>query len=586
MFRNRVGNMKDTNLNRKRFRFSKWEDIPLVKKLFITFSITIGCFILSTGIVAIYSYLVLTDIETVKTRGDQAVQTTEIGSLIQAKDIRIADYITFLQDKDVKEYRKIRNKLNLSIDKIEQEMTSKELIQRITKLKQNNDKIDDIFIGTITPAVVRMDEQIYTDARKEISELREKNVTILDQIRNDVNKESYIAVNTAQEKMISLIVILVLGILLSSIISGFILYFVTRSINRNLNDVVNLATSIAEGNLISNELTYSGVDEIGQLTKIMNHMRNSLYHIVTSVHNVSENVSQQSELVRYSIKELEQGSEQITSMMDQLSSGAEEQAEVSNDICQTLDEFTEKIAQAAKKGDELHKSSQYVLEVTNKGYSSMSESINEMEEIYIKIKKAFERVKELESKSKDITKLIEVIKAIATQTNLLALNAAIEAARAGESGKGFSVVADEVRKLANESEASIKEITNIVVGIQQEAKEVSQNLREGYKQVAIGTKKVEGTGKNFAVIKHEIELITNTIENISIIINTINANGTQINESINDISGTTQTFTFGALQSVSSVQEQHAELEKVSNNVDRMVDNTTELSNLIKHFVI
>ncbi|AZG36161.1 MULTISPECIES: methyl-accepting chemotaxis protein [Shewanella] len=66
-----------------------------------------------------------------------------------------------------------------------------------------------------------------------------------------------------------------------------------------------------------------------------------------------------------------------------------------------------------------------------------------------------------------ITKVLEVIGAIADQTNLLALNAAIEAARAGDQGRGFAVVADEVRALAARTQVSTTEIEQTLSKLQQ-----------------------------------------------------------------------------------------------------------------------
>lgn len=68
----------------------------------------------------------------------------------------------------------------------------------------------------------------------------------------------------------------------------------------------------------------------------------------------------------------------------------------------------------------------------------------------------------LKVSSNEIIDIIAMVKQIAEQTNLLALNASIEAARAGVAGLGFAVVAQEVRNLAEQSKASVEQITELV----------------------------------------------------------------------------------------------------------------------------
>jgi methyl-accepting chemotaxis protein len=89
--------------------------------------------------------------------------------------------------------------------------------------------------------------------------------------------------------------------------------------------------------------------------------------------------------------------------------------------------------------------------------------------------------------SEAIGRVIVTIDEIADRTDLLALNAAIEAEGAGSAGKGFAVVADEVQKLAKQSSDATNEIT----------------------------RQIENVQKNTKDTRHDIQVINNTISEIS-----------------------------------------------------------------------
>ncbi|KPW81201.1 MULTISPECIES: methyl-accepting chemotaxis protein [Pseudomonas syringae group] len=245
---------------------------------------------------------------------------------------------------------------------------------------------------------------------------------------------------------------LVIGLLVLTLILTVVLATVlTRSITSPISDALVVAERIA-GSDLSREVEVSGSDEAGRLLAALAKMQSNLRETIASIAD--------------SATQLASASEEMTAVTEDGSRGLVRQNDEVNQAATAVTEMSAAVDEVARNAEAAAQSSRESMEFTRSGIENVAQTLKAIESLAGNVASTGDQVKALSGRAQDISKVVEVIRAIAEQTNLLALNAAIEAARAGEQGRGFAVVADEVRALAHRTQQSTQEIEQMISAIQ------------------------------------------------------------------------------------------------------------------------
>ncbi|WP_186577258.1 methyl-accepting chemotaxis protein [Aquibacillus kalidii] len=524
------------------------------------------------------------NVEDMATSSDKAMQITELNTLSESMGLRIANYVHYSTETYLAEYEDRKEQFNSIVESVTSQLKTPEQQELLQQVVTNHQTIDEQFEQVIKPAVKEADFVTAKRTALELDRLFIDSDEIIDIISDLVIQEQQIAVDNVQISQQTSFITLIVSMLVSVIIGSILVFVISRSISKHLNQVVEVSNQIASGNLDTDQIDYKGNDEIGRIAHSMNTMGTNLRAMIHDVLEISDELDKQSHVLTDSANEVKLGSEQVATTMGELSIGIESQASYVGDLSSKMAIYTSKVDETSGSGDSIHQSSEAVIHLTHEGTQLMNTSVEQMARIDRIVKEAVVKVNGLDTQSQQITKLVSVIKDIADQTNLLALNAAIEAARAGEHGKGFAVVADEVRKLAEQVGDSVKDITTIVKTIQTETGNVTNSLKDGYREVTEGTKQIRTTGDMFKRISDSVEEMADNIELVKSNLQGISLNSQQMNTAIQDVAGIAQESAASVEEASATTEETSITMEEIASNASQLTSLSTKLNGLVRKF--
>lgn len=375
----------------------------------------------------------------------------------------------------------------------------------------------------------------------------------------------------------------VLVILISVILSAIAIVFIIRSINKPIKTLVTAATEISHGNLSENLVLKSG-DELGQLAQAFNEMRIHLHNVISQVREQSSNLAAASEQLNASTEQNTLATEQISASIQEVAAGVESQSNRIDQSSKMAGDVSQSISHIAKGSDEVAHSVTQTRPIIEAGKQDIETSIGQMRFIQNTVSELSTSVKLLDSRSQEISQIVNVITDIAEQTNLLALNAAIEAARAGEHGKGFAVVASEVKKLAEQSGNSTEEIRKLISNIQQEIQQTVGMMESGTNEVDKGIQVVENAHTSFTTITEYVQKMTEQIEQITTNIQQVATGTEQFSHTFKEVASVADTTAAEAQNMSASTEEQLASMEEIRGSSTALAEMAEELHELVQQF--
>ena len=271
----------------------------------------------------------------------------------------------------------------------------------------------------------------------------------------------------------------VISLIIVTAIQLFLVIYTSKAMLKPIKLIKDELVNFSKGNYSSEFSIKENDSEIGQLSAAINASKKLLHKmteeltwlldqiaqgnvsfyinleyvgefqaIKTAMNTILEENNQEYAKIRGSADSISVAADQMSQTSIKIAQGGQEQSDSIGNLSDSISDIFSKITANAANAQTASDYSKKTAVSLEKGRTEMAAMM--------------EAMKEIESTSHEINKIIRTIEDIAFETNILSLNAAVEAASAGDAGKGFGVVADQVHSLSITVSEAVKNTSELV----------------------------------------------------------------------------------------------------------------------------
>lgn len=379
----------------------------------------------------------------------------------------------------------------------------------------------------------------------------------------------------AKAQIRRIIVLIVALVVIVGVVCAVVIFLTVTKMVKALSGGVESLSKLSEGklNVVVDEASLTGKDEIGDICRAIEKMKENLTSIIAGIKEDSVVLLEASEKMQDKTDVTSEHVEQMEKAVGEIAIGAGSQAEETQDATESIILMGNMIEETASELDVLNERATSIKERGEVAIGALRELQSTNEKTSASINIIYEQTNVTNESAQKIKEATALITNIAEETNLLSLNASIEAARAGEQGRGFAVVAAQIQKLAEQSNESARQIEAIILSLIEDSDKAVTTMNEVKEIMELQNENVTNTGT-------QVTQLLNDVDESLVMISDVTEKTNKVNDVRSSVVDTVQNLSAIAQENAASSEETSASVTEISGIIGEISDNARELKNI------